>query len=161
MVSELVTGIGLFKSMLDIAKGLKDINGAAIRNTAIIELQETIFTAREQHAALTERVSELKKEVTHLKAWDAEKEKYELIEVSTGAFTYMLKPDARGSEPPHWLCTTCYQDHKKSIIQGMGKKPGNRDEKIYRCPSCKAEFMTHWFVSPGKEMERKNNPVSK
>lgn len=156
MVGELVTGIGLFKSMLDTAKGLKDMNDAAVRNAAVIELQEKILDAQEHQAALIEHVGDLEKEVAHLEAWDAEKEEYELTEVSSGAFAYMLKPETRGSEPPHWLCTTCYQNHKKSIMQGKGRTQKN-DEKIFYCPSCKAEFRTHWRISPGKEAGENNN----
>ena len=35
MAVELIAGLGLFKSMFDAAKGLKDINDAAVRNAEI------------------------------------------------------------------------------------------------------------------------------
>ena len=47
MASELLTGLSLFKTMLDMAKGLKDMNDVAIRNAAVIELQEHILAAKE------------------------------------------------------------------------------------------------------------------
>ena len=42
MVAEVFGSIGAFKAMFDIAKALKDMNDAAIRNGAVIELQEQI-----------------------------------------------------------------------------------------------------------------------
>jgi hypothetical protein len=64
---------------MDIAKGLKDINDATVRNAAVIELQEKILAAQAEQTALVVRVGELEKEVADLKAWDAEKQRYELI----------------------------------------------------------------------------------
>ncbi len=46
MVSEIFAGLGAFKTMFDIAKGLKDINDAAARNAAVVELQEKILAAQ-------------------------------------------------------------------------------------------------------------------
>jgi hypothetical protein len=40
MVAEIYGGLSAIKSAFDIAKGLKDIHDATLRNTAIIELQE-------------------------------------------------------------------------------------------------------------------------
>lgn len=40
VVAETIAGLGAFKSMYDMAKALKDINDATVRNGAVIELQE-------------------------------------------------------------------------------------------------------------------------
>ena len=66
--------------MLDIAKGLKDINDAAARNLAVIELQEKILAAHTAQAALVERVGELEKEMARFETWDAEKQRYRLTQ---------------------------------------------------------------------------------
>ena len=46
MVAEVMTGLGAFKAALDVAKGLKDISDATVRNSAVIELQELILSAQ-------------------------------------------------------------------------------------------------------------------
>ena len=74
MAAELITGLGIFKSLFDMAKGLKDVNDATIRNGAIIELQETILSAQEQQAALVEHIRELEKEVARFETWETEKQ---------------------------------------------------------------------------------------
>ena len=68
MATELIAGLGLFKTAFDIAKGLKDINDATIRNAAIIELQEMILSAQQSQSALVDRVRYLEKEMADLKA---------------------------------------------------------------------------------------------
>ncbi len=148
MASEFVAGLGLFKTAFDIAKGLKDINDATIRNGAIIELQEMILSAQQQQAALIDRVRDLEKEVADLKAWGREKEQYELQQVDLGAFTYVPKPDTEAAKQPHWLCANCYEDGKKSFLQVQGKAPGGRVGESYTCRRCKAGFVTGYGVHP-------------
>jgi hypothetical protein len=49
MVAEILGGISALKSAFDIAMGLKDIDDAARRNTAVIELQEKIAHRNVHH----------------------------------------------------------------------------------------------------------------
>ncbi len=107
MVGEIFAGVNAFKAALDIARGLKDIDDAVRRNAAVISLQEQILAAQAAQQELLERVSELQKEVDDLKAWDAEKQNYELKSIQGRSFVYVLKSGVRPSEPAHWLCATC------------------------------------------------------
>jgi len=59
-------GINAFKDALDIARGLIEIDDAARRNAAVIELQEKILSAQSVLFALIDEVAALKKEVTRL-----------------------------------------------------------------------------------------------
>jgi hypothetical protein len=148
MVSEVFAGIGAFKSMLDMAKALKDMNDAAIRNGAVIELQEKILAAREAQSSLLDRIRDLEKEVTTFEAWDAEKKRYELKSLGWGALAYMLKPAARGAEPPHWACTNCYSNRRIAIVQYTAvRNYGMR----YICPACKSE------INPSPEVVEGND----
>ena len=52
MVGEVFAGFSAIKSAFDIAKGLKDINDATRRNAAVIELQEKILAAQQEHSEL-------------------------------------------------------------------------------------------------------------
>ena len=60
------SGINAFKDALDIARGLIEIDDAARRNAAVIELQEKILSAQSVLFALIDEVAALKKEVTRL-----------------------------------------------------------------------------------------------
>ena len=137
MVGEILAGLSGFKALYDAAKALKDMNDATIRNAAVIELQEKILAAREAQSALLERVSDLEKEVASFEAWNAQSKRYELKELGSGSLAYMLKRDTRDAEPPHWICATCYGQHRVSIIQHT-KTPGHGLR--YRCPVCNTEI---------------------
>ena len=69
VVTETIAGLSAIKTAFDMTKALKDINDAAIRNAAVIELQEKILAAQAAQFALVERVGELEKEVTRFETW--------------------------------------------------------------------------------------------
>jgi hypothetical protein len=136
MVAELFAGVGAFKSMLDMAKALKDMNDVALRNAAVIELQGQILSAQEAQASLVERVRSLEREVASFEKWDTEKEKYELKNIAFGSLAYVLKPETRGPAPPHWICPNCFTDKKISIIQFKDRGPDTGNF----CPACRTKF---------------------
>jgi hypothetical protein len=158
MVAEVFAGLGALKTAFDLAKGLKDINDATIRNAAVIELQEKILTAQQQQSALVESVSALEKEVADLKAWDGEKQRYELKNVGgegPAVFAYALKAGEENGEPPHLLCANCYQSRRKSILQATAELRSRL--RAHRCPSCKAEFEFSYVPrSPAPNVQRFN-----
>jgi hypothetical protein len=140
MPGEVFAGLSAIKIAFDIAKGLKDIDDAARRNAAIIELQEKLLIAQETQAALTERVRELEEKVASFEKWDTEKERYDLKQLIRGGptFAYALKGDAQPAEPFHCICATCYQKRLKSILQ-FERTIMMSDERILKCPVCSTE----------------------
>jgi hypothetical protein len=108
MVGEVFAGLGAFKTMFDMAKALKHINDANVRNAAVIELQEQILGAQVAQAALLERASHLEVEMTRLETWEIEKQRYALKKFDPGVLIYALRPGATNGDPPHELCANCY-----------------------------------------------------
>lgn len=145
MASEFIAGLGLFKTMFDMAKGLKDINDAAIRNGAIVELLEKITSAQMQQSALLERIGELEKEIARFEAWEAEKQRYELKSLPPGVFVRSVKDTMRNGEPPHYICANCYEQGKKSHLQSGG---ANNGLETLTCNECDAKIRTGHFVAP-------------
>lgn len=133
MVGEVFAGLSAIKTAFDMAKGLNDIHDATTRDRAIIELQKEILSAQSTQFALVERINTLEKEVAKFETWAAEEQQYELKDLGWGAFAFMLKPEARGAKPPHWVCTNCYGDRRISIIQHTAKRS---EGSSYSCPSC-------------------------
>ena len=138
MVGEAITGLGLLKTAFDLAKGLKDIDDAARRNAAVIELQEKILGAQSAQAALVERVHELEAKVTSFEKWEAEKQRYQLKDFGGGTFAYALKADKAGGEPAHCICPNCYQKGHKSILQIKGRNAFKQD--MAKCAACETTF---------------------
>jgi hypothetical protein len=124
MAVELIMGLNAFKTMFDIAKGLQNIHDTAARDRAVIDLQREILAAQADQSTLIETVGKLEKEVAALKAWDADKQRYKLTELKTGVLAYALRDGMENGEPPHHLCTSCYQSGLKSILVAATWNPG-------------------------------------
>jgi hypothetical protein len=147
MVGEAIAGLGALKTAFDMAKGLKDISDATIRNAAVIELQEKILSAQHAQSALIERIGSLEKEVAGHETWEAEKNRYRLTDYGGGTFAYELKPEEASGEPSHRICAACYQQRQKSILQHKYRTV-NQQEKFV-CPGCKSEFaLGTWQPAP-------------
>lgn len=141
-----------FKAMKDIAEamvGLRD--AAAFRERQIefqgkiIEAQSALSALQDERSTLIETIREREEEIARLKAWDAEKQRYELKDLcgGSGSLAYLIKPDAQGSEPPHCLCASCYNAGKKSILQNTGKPAPGGYGRQWGCPSCKMVINIH------------------
>jgi hypothetical protein len=115
------------------------------RNGAVIELQKEILAANEAYSALTKRIGELEKEVADLKAWDAQREQYELVQIGNGSVAVMRKPNADPPEQPAWLCATCYENRKKSYLQFQAPMQRNW---VYHCASCNSRPVVPSGVTP-------------
>jgi hypothetical protein len=130
-------------------------NAEAVRGKVLeiqskmLDAQAFAFQAQEERATLIERVGELEKEVARLKAWDAEKQRYQLEEVSPGAVAYVLKPTMRGGEPMHLLCANCYQADKKRFLQAHR---GDASFTYHKCPECGDEVRTKKSPSPPRQL---------
>lgn len=140
--------LGSLKAAGEIAKSLIDLHDATKINSKVIELQSVILSAQsgalDAQAAqrtLLDRIGELEEEMARMEAWDAEKQKYELAERVPGEsiFAYRLKEDTKGTEPPHWICATCYERGTKSILQ---KQPAVGRRTGHHCPACKTTLET-------------------
>jgi hypothetical protein len=139
-------GINAAKAAIEIAKtmvGLRDsgklLENSIDLNQKILSVQAALYEAQSEQATLVRTIRELEEEIANMKAWDAEKERYELKEVAARTFAYALKPDASGSEPSHLICATCYQQNQKSILQGSQWYGGGW---VHKCPLCKTQITT-------------------
>jgi DNA-directed RNA polymerase subunit RPC12/RpoP len=137
MVGEVFAGLGAIKTAFDIAKGLKDIDDATRRNAAVIELQEKILVAQEAQSALINRVTELEKEVAHLRDWEADKKRYQLTDIGNGVVALALKPTMSNGEPAHYLCADCAAKTQKSYLQPHIRGPYYNQ---YKCNGCGFEI---------------------
>ena len=151
-VGEITGMLSSLNAAIDIAKSMVSLRDTASIQSKVIEFQNAImdaqqraFAAQQERATLVEQVSQLEKDVARLKAWNSEKERYDLQRVYPGAFAYVLKPDAAGTQPPHWLCTTCYEKGQKGVLQ---EQPLREGWKFWRCGHCKNEIKTSRHVAP-------------
>lgn len=135
-----------FKTMADLGKALLGMRDAVLIQNKVAELNGEILSAQASALAtqmdqftLLEQKRALEEEVARLKAWDAEKQKYQLAKLNphTDVFAYTLKQDSGVTEPPHSLCPQCYQDGVKTILQKEIRLPL---AEVLVCNRCGSEL---------------------
>jgi predicted enzyme involved in methoxymalonyl-ACP biosynthesis len=151
MYVDITTALAGIKTMTEFAtlaaKSKKDsaVAEKAIElNAVIIDLQSAILSIQAQNQDLLQRNNELEQKIAEIENWNATAEQYTLTEIALGVFVYTNKKNDEGGEPSHWLCTNCYQDKKKSIIQ---RESSISSRAFYVCPNCKHDyhFSPGWF----------------
>jgi hypothetical protein len=152
--AEISAGLTSLRFAYSIAKGLKDIADAAERNGKIMELQGAIMEAQsgaidaqQLHVADIKRIVDLETEIARLKAWEGEKQRYELKAIGGSAMVYALKPDMASGEPPHWLCPNCYSNSEKGWLQPVGRTE-THNNKIWACQRCGGKVLISASRSP-------------
>lgn len=111
----------------------------------VVQLSASLMAEQAKNAALLKRERDLEEEIVQLKNWNLEKPRYQLVSIWAGAFAYALKPSMSNGEPAHWLCTTCYEHGKKSILVATKHKDYPRFGA--QCPVCKV-FMISEYNNP-------------
>jgi hypothetical protein len=117
MVAEVFAGVGAIKTAFDIAQGLHKIHDVAARDRAVVDLQKELLAAQQAQSELITRVTELEKEISSLKNWEADKARYQLAEISSGIFAFAIKDAMRNGEPFHRICANCCAAGKKVYLQ--------------------------------------------
>ncbi len=157
ILAAMASASGALKSASEITKTLLETKDSAVVRAKVIELNGQIITAQTSTLAaqtsqfeLLEKVRSLEKEVADLEAWDTEKRRYNLTAVGQIGFAYALKGSMSQGEPPHWLCTGCYTQSKKSILQGAsGLEQGTHNyEKRWVCHKCALSVMAPYTTLP-------------
>lgn len=153
-VADLGAMVTSLRAVAELTKLVVDAHDAGARREKSIELQGQIVTALDRALAaqlaqttLLKQVIELEEEVADLKAWDAEKQKYQLTKLSASneVFGYTLKEQGSVAEPKHALCANCFEDEKKSILQGETRLPL---AEVLVCPPMRNGFLDHWPSVP-------------
>src|ERR1700733_13027016 len=157
-ISAIASALSALNAAKDIAQAMITLRDTAAFQGKLIEFQSKIIdannaalVAQEERVATLERIRDLEKLVADLEAWEAEKKRYQMEEVWSGATAYVLKEEAKGTEPIHWLCANCYNSRKKSVLQ-RGQKKADAAGRLpgWDCPSCKNTIFVRYDVAPGK-----------
>jgi len=156
-ISAIAAALTSFNTLKNIAQtmvGLHDVKTLQAKviefNNAIIDAQTKIFLVNEERAALIETIRNLEKELTDLKAWETEKQRYQLTDVGDGTFAHALKQSMSASEPPHYICANCYEHAKKSILNHM-QMPGGAHSLA--CSACDAKLIIRHGYRPAAYVE--------
>lgn len=139
MIKDIIGGIASLKSEVE-------VNEVKVQlQRALLEAFDALATAQQTQAERGQEVEKLREEIRKLEDWSGEREKYALRAVPGGAFAYMPHDAAATGEPAHWLCTSCFEVGRKSIMQPISSING---ETTWQCQPCKSKFLTFSRTRP-------------
>lgn len=147
-ISGLKTAADIAKSLMEM-KSVSDIQGKVIElQSAILAAQSSALAANADQSAMAEEIRALKEEMARVKAWESQKQRYQLTQFGReSALVYALKKSVSNSEPAHYLCAKCYEDGKRMILQ---PKQINGFANL-SCPSCGIVLAAHQRLLPAPE----------
>lgn len=122
------------KTATDITKVLVDmktdaaVQAKAVELTSVLmQLQQQLMAAQMEQMNLIKRIEGLEAELKSAKKQDDLSERYMLHRFETGHHAYVLRPEFKGSEPDHYLCSRCFENGKRITLQG---------QRSLKCPEC-------------------------
>ena len=143
--------IASLKAAAEIAKTLVGIRDHTEIQSKVIQLQSAILSAQSdamntqtECLAARQRVKDLEGELDKMRAWEATKARYELVELPQNVYVYSLKA-GQSTEPEHHICAHCYENQRKSILQSRGSSHGI---ETLHCPACGNQLRTGIFRAP-------------
>lgn len=159
MLAEITMGLGSLKAAMDLAKGLNAASNQAAINEVKIALQQHILdaqgalsAAQQADFAASARIRDLEEQLVKREHWETESQRYELMAIDRGAFAYMPKAGMENGETSHWLCTNCFENGHKSLLQSRGQVasvPGGRGMQAkWACNACRGEVHVYYARNP-------------
>jgi hypothetical protein len=146
---EIQTLISSLKTASEVTKTIFDMKVSSEVQGKIAEIQGALLTAQNSALAATSaqfelqaRVRELETQIKAIEDWGIQQKRYALVSPWGGpAQVYALKETTAEGEKPHFLCTNCFHNSKRVILNPT-KKDG---WIILACPTCKAAIDTGYL----------------
>ena len=140
-VSALKTAIQITKTFFSITKDADIHHNAIELQNIIMSIQSSMLDLQAKYYELLKSKDDIEKELITIKNWNVTQSQYDLIEIKSGVFVYIPNENHKSPKPIHYLCTNCFQNHKKSFLQ-IKKKYSTGFGDFY-CPLCNMEISFH------------------
>ena len=131
------TALSIAKSANELANYNELVTAISEINTKLMDATTVALASQEKQSALSNRVTELENQLREIENWEGKIEQYKLHQFPTGTFAYSLKSDCESGEPHHYLCATCVNERKPTILQPTGISASCHvcNKHIQICPS--------------------------
>lgn len=138
LIPSLKLAADLSKSLLDIKSKVEIQSKVSEIQSALLAAQNSALSATTAQIELQQKVNELETQLDAIGDWDDQKQRYLLITPFAAVQAYALKRSFAEGEVAHLLCTNCFHNSKRVILN-----PTNKDGfALVVCPSCKASWST-------------------
>lgn len=153
-ITGIPAAVSSLKAAIDIAQSLLKMKNMTDVQAKVIELQSALLDAQSGALAATaaqyellEKVRVLERELQAKTDWEGEKVRYSLVTPWRGmAQAYALRRDAANGEPPHLVCTNCFNNGRRVILNPARDKDGWVQ---LVCPTCRASVATGYRAIGG------------
>jgi hypothetical protein len=95
-IGAIASAVSALNGAKDIAQAMIGLRDSAAFQAKLLEFQSKLIdansatlAAQDERSSLLEQIRKLEKEVADLKAWDTEKQRYQLTEIGPAAFAYV------------------------------------------------------------------------
>lgn len=140
-ITDAVSGAGgMIKSTVEAVKDIQSLHvDYSVKEktfdllTKLMDIQSLLISAKE-------RIIELEDEKKQKEDWELESSKYELISPTPGSFIYRIKEAEKGDKPTIYLCPTCYNNKKKSMLHFQKLVAPMSGIAVILCHECKATY---------------------
>ena len=131
MAADAITAlVQLGPSIVNLATSLITTSDTAKRNAQLIEFQSALIgfqsliaSVQQENATLIRQKSDAEEALKRMKDWDGQKQRYKLVGPYPGCMVFALQREMSDGQPPHYLCASCFQSGKPSMLQGRDGKP--------------------------------------
>lgn len=144
---EIFTAFKSIKSIIEIIKGFTEANPELQEKvqqlqSMLMDIQEKAMNSNAQLLELQAENTELKKQLKSYDDWEIQRKRYSLSSPwKSGGQLYALRRSHADEEPPHYLCTKCFHNRRKTILQPIVKETPPRFVRM-NCSTCKSMFDT-------------------
>ena len=102
-------------------KAINEHGSSVILKEHLALVKEMLSKVEKERADLEKKCSDLEEKLAEAtkqlnEKWEQEKKRYKLLSPWASAAVYAVTKANCNDEPPHWICTACYQEGKKSFL---------------------------------------------
>jgi len=136
VTGEITAFVTSVRAAYDIAKGIGSLKVEVERNQAVSKILEILLSVQSdalsmqtKYQELLQSKDDLSKKLMEYEKWSETESQYELKEINPDVFVRSYKTSNQSQQPNHWLCTKCWEDKKKAILQ-------KHHTGAYECQRC-------------------------
>lgn len=139
-VASLKTATEVSRSILEM-KSMSEVQDKVTElQSALLEAQNCALTATASQFELQNKIRELENRLSEKENWHNQAVRYQLVSPWRGpAQAYALKMSHSHGEVPHLVCSSCFHQEQKVILNPVKNKEGFVQMV---CPSCKSTMDT-------------------
>ena len=114
----------IVKSIFELTTENAVIEKLNMLNKELFAIHSSNLDLQQELSAAKTEIHHLKKEIICFETWENQKSRYKLYSPWANAIVYAITEANSNGEPPHWLCTQCFDNRKRSFLNARRNKSG-------------------------------------